>query len=161
MAALSLGCEPDLAGCVVALALYVWWSAGWRRALTFALAAAVGGAAYGSTSGIQAAWKIARGNQLIGWRTSLPILGVIAAVFVFKFSGSWSDRLTHAQRVIVCLLLVGVVGTSPSIAGIALLLLVLEWLERAGRRTRLAACCLLVALAAAAIGGRVLALPHP
>jgi hypothetical protein len=41
LAALCFCCKMNALGSVGALGLYVWWSGGWRRALRFALAAAV------------------------------------------------------------------------------------------------------------------------
>ena len=47
-AAMSVCCKINALGSVVALGLYVWWSAGWRRGLGFVLAALVtGGIIYG------------------------------------------------------------------------------------------------------------------
>lgn len=43
LGALSVGGWMDAAGSVGGLGLYVWWAAGWRRALGFGLAAVIAG----------------------------------------------------------------------------------------------------------------------
>ena len=67
LGALSVCCKMNALGSVGALGLYVWWSAGWRRTVGFALVAAgVGGIVYGWAAWQSGVPAIAHNFQVLG-----------------------------------------------------------------------------------------------